>query len=540
MKLDYKKTLYVGMAFFIISIFWQTYDSVIAKILIDKFGLNQTASGVVMALDNILAVFMLPLFGYISDRNNSKHGKRTPFIVIGTIVAAFAFIGLTFVDNSQTTLVKHNSNLIEQYEKIHEKTFERSSIEDWEYVINDMHDERVSSLDLKKIDAARFDNFEKNIYVKMSDILTLASNDGKISVDQISYLDGYYSSYLSERAWEVTIASPLNLIIFVIILLVALIAMSIFRSPAVALMPDVTVKPLRSKGNAIINLMGAAAGIISLIIMTVFGLSGASYVSYQIAFISTGTIMLIALAVFLITVKEVKWVKEREELEVSLNITENEKVDVDGVSNSKLPKEVFTSLILILSSVFLWYMGYNAVISKVSDYAPKILLLPSFTLPQMIASAVAIVSYIPIGIFSSKLGRRKVILIGVILLAICFGSVYFLNHETGWVMYIVFGVTGFAWAAINVNSFPMVVELSRGSNIGKYTGYYYTFSMAAQIITPIFSGFLMDSIHQKVLFPYAAIFVLLSFVTMLFVKHGDSKVDTKDKSLLEHLDVDMD
>ncbi|HBY64942.1 MAG TPA: hypothetical protein DEG42_00855, partial [Acholeplasmataceae bacterium] len=117
MKLDYKKTFYVGLAFFIITIFWQTYDSIITKILIDKFGLNQTWSGVVMALDNVLALFMLPLFGAISDRTNHKLGRRTPYVIVGTVVAAFAFIGLSFVDNIQTTRIQ-NTDIVNQYEEL--------------------------------------------------------------------------------------------------------------------------------------------------------------------------------------------------------------------------------------------------------------------------------------------------------------------------------------------------------------------------------------------------------------------------------------
>ena len=93
-------------------------------------------------------------------------------------------------------------------------------------------------------------------------------------------------------------------------------------------------------------------------------------------------------------------------------------------------------------------------------------------------------------------------------------------------MPVLFALAGIGWATINVNSYPMVVELSRGSNVGKYTGYYYTASMAAQVVTPILSGVFLD-INFRTLFPYAAIFVALAFVTMLFVRHGDAKPDAK-------------
>jgi MFS family permease len=253
------------------------------------------------------------------------------------------------------------------------------------------------------------------------------------------------------------------------------------------------------------------------------------------AFVSVGIIMLIVLVIFLWKVKEPKMVEERQADDLKFGLSEDED-DVHDMAD--LPKDKKLSLYLILFSVFLWFMGYNAVMTKVSDYAPKILQLPSFTLPLLVANVTAIIAFIPIGILSTKFGRRKTILAGIVLLTLCFGSVFFLTKDTGWVMFIIFGLTGIGWATINVNSYPMVVELAKGSNVGKYTGYYYSFSMAAQILTPILSGFLMDQIHQKVLFPYATVFVALAFITMFFTKHGDSKAEKK--SVLESFDVDMD
>ena len=140
----------------------------------------------------------------------------------------------------------------------------------------------------------------------------------------------------------------------------------------------------------------------------------------------------------------------------------------------KLMKSQLASLILILASVALWYMGYNAVMSKYSLYASAILGL-DYNTTLMIATGVAVVSYIPIGFISSKFGRKKTIMAGVLLLG---------------------------------------------------TGFYYTASMAAQIVTPILSGFFMD-IKMTSLFIYATVFVALAFVTMAFVRHGDSIPDKK-------------
>ena len=248
--------------------------------------------------------------------------------------------------------------------------------------------------------------------------------------------------------------------------------------------------------------------------------------------------MLIVLAIFLWKVKEPHLVQEKIEEDLKFGLTESEEELQDMKA---LPKDKKRSLILILASVFLWFMGYNAIISKVSDYVPHVLQVASFTMPLLVANVTAIIAFIPIGIISTKIGRRKSILIGIVILTICFAAGSFVNEDTGWIMYIIFGLTGIGWATINVNSYPMVVELAKGSNVGKYTGYYYAFSMAAQILTPILSGVFMDYVFRTrlVLFPYAAIFVAASFITMFLTKHGDSEYVEK-KGILESFDVDMD
>ena len=197
---------------------------------------------------------------------------------------------------------------------------------------------------------------------------------------------------------------------------------------------------------------------------------------------------------------------------------------------------VMSTLIFLLLSIVLWFFGYNAVTSKYSVYASNIL-HKDYNLTLMLAQAAAIVAYLPVGIVASKIGRKKTILGGVVMLAIAFGVAAFLNSESPtMLMNAMFCLAGIGWATINVNSFPMVVEMCSGSDVGRYTGFYYTASMAAQVITPMFSGFLMDKVGMTVLFPYAALFVAGAFVTMLFVRHGDSRpIAAKG---LEALDVD--
>ena len=468
MKLNYKRTLLVGMAFFLISAFWQAYDAIIPLILTNHFGLPQTASGAVMSIDNVLAVFMLPIFGAISDKVHTKMGKRTPFILVGTLVAVVAFVALTFIDNLQ---------------------------------------------------------------------LARVIAEGIPALEQGTLADDEFKKLVAEKALELTVANPLPLVGFIVTLLVMLIAMATFRSPAVALMPDVTVKPLRSKANAIINLTGTAGGILVLVLGMVFATSKNLYMSYFGYVLAVIAIMLIGLVIFLFTVKENKWAAEMESDTKRLGLEASSAEEPSNVAKRKLSKPELTSLLLILASVALWYIGYNSITSKYSVYATNILGF-DYNLTLIIAQAAAIVSYIPVGIISSKLGRRKTILGGIVILTTAFFAGNFITSDVHpAIMYPIFILAGIGWASINVNSFPMVVELARGGDVGKYTGYYYTASMAAQIVAPILSGLLYDLFTMRYMFfAFGTLFVALSFVTMFFVKHGDAKV-MEQKSALEHLDV---
>ena len=443
MKLDNKRTLLVGLAFLSICAFWQMYDNVVPLILTKTFNMNETYSGAIMALDNIFALFLLPFFGGLSDRTNTKIGKRMPYILLGTACAIVLLNLLPFFDN------------------------------------------------------------------------------------------GYAAAPRTSL-----------LVLFVICLGLLLIAMGTYRSPAVALMPDVTPKPLRSKANAIINLMGAVGGIIYLGVAAVMypnaKIEGLAHVNYQPLFIVVSAIMFVGVLVLFLTIKEPALVAENKKLEEEhpeWNLAED-----DGSGKEVLPKPVKVSLGFMLASIALWFIGYNGVTTWFTTYVDQIMGqgLGGASTCLLIATGGAIVSYVPIGMLASRIGRKKTILGGCILLAVCFGLGYVLTTTSSsitTVMFIVFALVGLAWAAINVNSLPMVVEMCRGSDIGKFTGYYYTASMAAQVVTPILAGTLMRNISYKVLFPYAALFVALSFVTMIFVKHGDSIPEAK-KGLAAYEDMD--
>ena len=504
MKLNYKRTILVGFAFFLICAFWQAYDNTIPLILTNKFGMSQTWSGVIMAADNILALFMLPLFGAISDKCTHRKGRRTPFIVMGTLIAAVALICLSFIDNTQLKHLGDAANIDDPaaLSAIYESQAD-------EQLITPHGDKFVLR-----------EQFTEEKFTAIRSQLISEDGTAVTNPDYTNYVTPARQAY----AWQVTAEHPGTLVFFILVLLIILVAMATFRSPAVALMPDVTVKPLRSKANAVINLMGSAGGILVLALGMVFATSAVrnSLMSYTGYFGVIAAIMLAALVIFLLTVREVEWAQQMQRDSVEYGV---EEAAEDGTPQEerKLSVGEVKSLIFILLSIVLWFFGYNAVTSKYSVYASNIL-HKDYNLTLIIAQAAAIVAYLPVGIISSRVGRKKAIQAGVIMLTVAFGVAGFLHAESPtMLMNAMFALAGIAWATINVNSFPMVVELSSGGNVGKYTGFYYTASMAAQVATPMLSGLLMDKWGMRVLFPYATVFVALAFVTMLFVHHGDSK-----------------
>ena len=521
MKLNSKRTILVGFAFFLICAFWQIYDVTIAMTLTSKFGLSQTASGVVMALDNILALFMLPLFGGISDRCKSKSGRRTPFIRTGTILAVAFLMLLSFADNAQ---LKN----IERYSKVDDPA-----------TMEMIYDEQKDTL-LHTPEGVEYKLADLYTREEFSQLKTDSKTTELNSFGREVEVNLYTRHVVPARqacAAAVTAKNPATVIIFLGILLLLLISMATFRTPAVALMPDVTLKPLRSKANAVINLMGNAGGIIVLGIGSALAISKVknAYMSYTGVYAIVGGIMLAALIIFLLTVKEPKWVAEMQKKSIELGL-DKEQEPVQAGEKKKLSKAELTSLIFLLASIVLWFFGYNAITSKYTVYAQNVLDKDATT-TLLLANVAAIIAYLPVGMVASKIGRKKTILAGIVMLFTAFFVGCFLTASSPtWLMTAMFILAGVAWATINVNSFPMVVEMCTGADVGKYTGYYYTASMAAQSLTPTVSGIFMDHIAMTSLFPYASIFVGLAFFTMLMVKHGDSKAAPKKG--LEALDID--
>lgn len=427
MKLNYKRTFFVGLAFLSIAAFWQMYDNIIPLMLKNTFGLGETVTGVIMALDNVLALFLLPLLGTMSDKVDTPIGKRTPFIIAGTAVAVISLMFIPIADKGQ------------------------------------------------------------------------------------------------------------NLFLFIALLGVVLIAMGTYRSPAVALMPDLTPKPLRSKANAVINLMGAVGAVYTLIMVKLL-VKGDSP-DYQPLFISVAGLMVLAVVVLIVTINEKKLSAEIIAMEKEEYIIEADKADDTYIKDDKMPKEVRRSLYFILASIFLWFTAYNAVTTAFSRYVVEVWKLEAggFTDALLVATVAAILSYLPIGQIASKIGRKKTIIGGIILMTASYfaGSLFAVYSP---LINVVFAFTGIGWAAISVNSLPMVLEICKLSDTGKYTGIYYTTSMSAQILTPIISGALLENISYRTLFPYAVVFSFASLCTMLMVKHGDSK-PIKKANVIESFDT---
>ena len=490
MKLNYKRTILVGFAFFLISAFWQAYDAIVPLALNNHYGLPHTISGFVMSIDNILAVFMLPIFGAISDKVMTKFGKRTPFVVIGTVAAVLSFILLVLVNGIQLEALR-DAGIVDAY---------NSAFDSFTALKAELKQQVDAGIITPEVREAMVSEAE--------DALNLLKEE------------------LALQSREITLGNVWPLVGFMAVLLLVLISMATFRSPAVALMPDVTLKPLRSKANAIINLMGTAGGIIILLLSTVMSMSTKLYSSYLGFVLLVCAVMIGGLITFILTVKEKKWAEEMQSESVKLGLEENTE---DNTEKRKLDKSEMKSLLLILASVALWYIGYNSITSKYVVYATTILNI-DYGISLLVAQAAAIIAYIPVGLVASKLGRRKTILAGVTMLATAFFIGNFIGEGvSNFVMYPIFALAGIGWATINVNSFPMVVELAKGGEVGKYTGYYYTASMAAQIVAPILSGILYDAFGMRAMFfSFGTVFVVFSFITMFFVKHGDAKAERQD------------
>ena len=421
MKLNYTRTFCIGLAFMGITAFWQVYDTIIPLILKNTFAMEETLTGVIMAMDNILAVLLLPVFGAWSDRIDTPIGKRMPFIIIGTICSAVLMLLIPYANGHQ------------------------------------------------------------------------------------------------------------NFPMFLICLGAVLLSMGFYRSPAVALMPDLTPPPLRSQGNAIVNVMGAVGAMYSLLMIRIL-VTEDLHPDYMPLFISVSAILIISLILLLLTIREKKL---SAQIRAEYGSFETE---VTTDEEGHLAPAVKKSLTFALLALICYYMAFNGVTTAFSRYAQEVwgLIGGEFATALMLVAITAFVCYVPFGILAGIFGSKKVIMTGFIVMTVSFLIVASFDqyHPIANVLLVIGSAGG---SAVGVNIFPVIIAMCSEKEVGRYTGLYYTFSMSAQIATPICSGFLMQHISYQTLFPYAAFFSLLGFVFMIFVNHGNIKPQKK-QSILEYMD----
>src|SRR5574344_2089810 len=457
-KLDYKRTFIIGFAFFGILLLWQVYDSWCPTFLTELFkealGTSKNEEvqylvGIMMALDNVAALIMLPLFGHLSDKTHTKIGKRMPYILVCTFICAvaFPFIPILF----------HYHNM-----------------------------------------------------------------GGTIAM--------------------------MAIVVFFSMM---------YRNPAVALMPDITPKPLRSKANGIINIMGYIGGAFATVVGIVFVLSnylgGAGATNWinhtaniwiiEVPFLVASVLMVISALVLFFSINENKL---EEEMKPEMERGEKVAAVVDEVKEDKpLTKANKIMLFLILGAEFFWFMADNGIGTFMGNYT--LYYLKCKTSSNMINTIVgglgSVIGFAVGGIIAGKIGRKWTIAGGLVLALLSVATWLILGYaipvatpgESGYnsfpvYLYVIWGLKGFGMSLVHINSFPMVVELSSRKTVGRFTGYYYASSMAAQTITPCLLGLflLSPSFGFEFLPLYASACLIISLAIFLFVKNIKKKLVNND------------
>lgn len=419
-----RRTLLVTLPFAGALAFWQAYDGIIPLILRDTFHLGDTLAGAVMALDNVCALFLLPFFGSISDRCHSRLGRRTPFILVGSLLAAL-----------------------------------------------------------------------------LIPLLAVA--------DQMRSLPFFFT-----------------------VLCLVLVVLSSYRSPCVALMPDVTPRPIRAKADAFNSLMAAASGVVILISISL-AVPDVEHPNYMPVFLIISAIIILCTVLFAVFFREKKAVEKMHTESLAMGISE---ADMDASDEGGKEKEtdavVRRSLLGILLCVFFYFMASNAVTSAFSKYASQVWGAGggSFANFQLVATMVTLISYMPMANISCRIGRKLTTYIGIGLM--CFGG-FCILMTPGYspLIYVFVSISGVGMGTVATTIYPMIMEVASEKTTGRYTGYYYTASMSAQIITPILSGAVMEFIGYRYLYLYAIVCALLATLPLAMVQKGNT-------ILLKDLDLD--
>lgn len=449
-KLNLKRTFLIGFAFFGILLLWQVYDSwcppLLTELFKNSFGVTdekqvQYLVGIMMAVDNLAALILLPIFGKLSDKTHTKIGKRMPYILVGTFVCAVAFPFMPIF-------------------------------------------------------------FHYN-----------------------------------------------NVAGFIAMMLIVVVFMMMYRNPAVALMPDLTPKPLRSKANGIINIMGYVGGLFATVVGIVFVLSdylGTKKMAdgtlaphtwaynniwaLELPFLIASVLMVISAVVLFFTVKENK---VEEEIADELRRGEEMSATEDKVDDDKpMTRANKIMLFLILGAEFFWFMADNGIGTFMSNYT--IYHLGASTASNMVNTILggvgSVIGFAIGGFIAAKIGRKWTIFggLGLSLLAYVIwiiGTFTFLKGAAGSgsfpaIIWVIWFIKGFGMSLVHLNSFPMVVELCNSKKIGAFTGYYYASSMAAQTITPVALGslLLVEGFNWGYLPVYAAACLVVSIIIFFFVK----------------------
>lgn len=448
-KMNYKRALLISLPFFAITMFWQAYDTILPQILAYHYGLNSVVYGAIMGLDNLVALFFLPFFGALSDRCNAKLGRRTPFILLGTLGGMLGFIGMSVADRMQL--------------------------------------DRLNAAGIP----ARY-----------------AAAVGEVAQDAV----------MAEIA-QMRQDNLSGFILFFAFLLIAVFLMSIVRSPAVALAPDIFIRPLRSKAIAVVNASGSLAGIIFLVFNRKLAeLFGGGFT--RLIFVAAG-VMLIALTVYMLFVHERQFVEDAQKKSEELGLIESvEATNHDTV----LTPERKRSLFLILTMVVLMYMGYNAYNTHFAVYAISYMGMTSASIsgPLLVRVLVVMLLCVPAAMLAEKIGRKRCCAVGFVMAGVAIFSTYFLTADSSGLLSPIFVLMAAGIALVSVNAGPMVTELCNDKDNGKYTGYYYLATSVAQIVTPAIAGFFMRQYGNAVLPIYATVFYVLGFGVTLFIRHGDA------------------
>lgn len=323
-----------------------------------------------------------------------------------------------------------------------------------------------------------------------------------------------------QLSYSLEVMSTGAFIFFLIGLLIAVFSMSLFRAPATALTADCFIRPLRTKANAMLNLLGGLAGV-------TFALLGRALLtrglSTTISFVIVS--MVISTAIYLILFRENKTVAGIQKEIEALGIGDEKTVAKDE-HITKLTKPEFKSLLAILGVVVLMYMGYNAFSTHYSNYLTKFLMQDaSWTTPLLVRILLVLFFTFPAAAIASKIGRKKTALFGLIIVTIAFlglSTVVEANVNMLYLWFVVFSI-GFPMVAVNVG--PMVLELAKDRDSGRYMGYYYIAATIAQILTPTLASVFIETLgfgYGSISY-YSAFFFALAAVCSIVIKHGDVK-----------------